>query len=497
MEYLRQLGDLVIDHRMRRIMEALLRSAEEIYQQRGLPFRPRWTSTFLLLDENGPLGVTEIAERIGLTHPGVIAITEEMAAAGIVANVADAADKRRRLIGLTPLANNLKPKLSAIWRELARAQRKRFRAANCDIVAVLNQVEDGLAAKSLASEVLARIGKRAVNARAMIMIPVLLATFAPCMSAQQAEPARTNVVGAISKSLSDGYIYEQTGRIMADSLASALSAGRFQRLDDRVFADSVTAILRRISNDRHLSVGYTGASAANTEREANPPGGMVRRRVPQAQPGSAFTPSDYGIERAEILPGNIAYMDIRSFGTAPEVMQYVDSVMAGFADVRALVIDLRNNRGGAPQLVQLISTYLFDRPTHLVTTMMRGMPQPSERWTLDSVQGKRMPMTPVYILTSRSTFSAGESFTFGLKITSRATIIGERTGGGGHFGESLDLPDGFRMFLPRGRTYDPRTNQGWEAEGIEPDVEVPAEQALDELLRRLAMHKLEQSSQSH
>jgi C-terminal processing protease CtpA/Prc len=35
------------------------------------------------------------------------------------------------------------------------------------------------------------------------------------------------------------------------------------------------------------------------------------------------------------------------------------------------------------------------------------------------------------------------------------------------------------MFLPSGRTYDPETDKGWEAEGIAPDIEVPYSQALE------------------
>jgi hypothetical protein len=38
--------------------------------------------------------------------------------------------------------------------------------------------------------------------------------------------------------------------------------------------------------------------------------------------------------------------------------------------------------------------------------------------------------------------------------------------------------------VPVGRTYDPATNLGWEGTGVSPDVAVPAEQALDEALRR-------------
>ncbi len=38
------------------------------------------------------------------------------------------------------------------------------------------------------------------------------------------------------------------------------------------------------------------------------------------------------------------------------------------------------------------------------------------------------------------------------------------------------------MFLPRGRTYNPANNEGWEAEGLKPDAEVPHEKALDTAL---------------
>jgi C-terminal processing protease CtpA/Prc len=133
-------------------------------------------------------------------------------------------------------------------------------------------------------------------------------------------------------------------------------------------------------------------------------------------------------------------------------------------------------------MVRLLSTYLFDRPTHLVSSFMRGMSEPSERWTLPQVLGPRLASVPVFVLTSSLTISAAESFVFGLKAHDRVTIIGEPTAGGGHFGGVVSLPGGFSMFLPRGRTYDPRTNEGWEATGIQPDVRVPYERALETAL---------------
>ncbi|HEX5726299.1 MAG TPA: MarR family transcriptional regulator, partial [Longimicrobiaceae bacterium] len=158
MDYVRELGALVLDHRFRRMTEALLGAQEELYAAEGLSFRPRWTSTFRLLHEQGPLAIMEVAERLRLTHPAVIAIAGDMISAGLVADVRDRADGRRRLVTLTPEGRSLAPRLYELQDALAAAQRERFAAAGCDIVPVLDRVDDGLAERSLAAEVRARLG---------------------------------------------------------------------------------------------------------------------------------------------------------------------------------------------------------------------------------------------------------------------------------------------------------------------------------------------------
>jgi len=138
-EFLRQLGPLVLDHRFRRMVETLVQTAEDIYERLGIPFRARWASTYLLLETDAPIGITAIADRIGLTHPAAIGLTNDMMAAGLVEEVADAADQRRRMLRLSAAGRRLGPRLHAIWDALAAAQRARFKTAGCDIVAVLNK----------------------------------------------------------------------------------------------------------------------------------------------------------------------------------------------------------------------------------------------------------------------------------------------------------------------------------------------------------------------
>jgi DNA-binding MarR family transcriptional regulator len=114
-DYVAELGMLVADHRLRRIVDQLLAAQAEVYAQEQIAFEPRWTSTFLLLEREGSLPVTAIASRLRLTHPGVIKLTNAMIEADLVADTRDAKDDRRRLLRLTPRARRLSPRLHRIW----------------------------------------------------------------------------------------------------------------------------------------------------------------------------------------------------------------------------------------------------------------------------------------------------------------------------------------------------------------------------------------------
>ena len=65
------------------------------------------------------------------------------------------------------------------------------------------------------------------------------------------------------------------------------------------------------------------------------------------------------------------------------------------------------------------------------------------------------------------------------------TLVGETTAGAGHLADFRALPGGFALQLSTGRTYDPITGEGWEATGVEPDVEVESRLALERALEHL------------
>ena len=184
-----------------------------------------------------------------------------------------------------------------------------------------------------------------------------------------------------------------------------------------------------------------------------------------------------------VLKDNVGFIQIPHFSDRGDgYLARFDTAMRELASTDAMILDLRDNCGGGAREVRHVSTYFFPKDTHLASTENRGRPV-QERWTLDNVPGPRFLDKPLYILVNSGTFSAGESFTFGMSaVTGRAQVVGKRTGGGGHFGGWRRATEEFSLWVPVGRTFNPHTGIGWEAEGIAPDIESTSEGALEAAL---------------
>ena len=134
----------------------------------------------------------------------------------------------------------------------------------------------------------------------------------------------------------------------------------------------------------------------------------------------------------------------------------------------------------------LIAAYLFDHPEY----MYNPRENTTERsWTLSPVPGNRLADKPAYVLTSARTFSGAEHFSYDLKMLKRATLVGETTGGGAHSGVFHRIDANFGMGIPEARPINPFSKADWAEIGVEPDVKVKAEDAL-ETAQKLAEQRL-------
>ncbi|WP_226086761.1 S41 family peptidase [Mesobacillus sp. S13] len=226
--------------------------------------------------------------------------------------------------------------------------------------------------------------------------------------------------------------------------------------------------IQSINGDNHLHIWLQGEGNDESEEMME-----EYKRVAEK--------NNFGFHKVERLAGNIGYIDLRVFYdmvTVPEASETAISAMNFVAHSDALIIDLRKNIGGSAFMVALIASYLLKEPTHIESFYNRSDDKTSQVWTQPYVPGKLFLEKPVFILTSMKTFSAGELFAYALKHLGRATIIGESTGGGAQPGNYHQVTPKLRLFIPSGRSISPFTGDNWEGQGVLPDYETTAEEAL-------------------
>ena len=301
----------------------------------------------------------------------------------------------------------------------------------------------------------------------------------PVAGAQEAKPLTTETrkaaVARIGSLLIDNYVFEDVAKQCAAHLGRKLADGAFDSLEDvSAFAEALTRELQSVSHDKHMRV-RPSAPRPSGSRTSNPVlDGILARQ--------AAAKRNFGVARAEILPGNVGILDIRGFPATETSRPTVAAALKVLENVDALVVDLRNNGGGNPDLIRYYCSHFFPPKTHLNSLYWRQGDRTEEFWTLESVEGKRRPDLPIFILISGRTFSGGEEFAYNFKTRKRATLIGETTGGGANPGGMYAVNEALAIFVPTGRAINPVTKTNWEGVGVEPDVPTKADDALERAL---------------
>jgi retinol-binding protein 3 len=286
--------------------------------------------------------------------------------------------------------------------------------------------------------------------------------------------AKTQVIDAVLKELNDRYVFPEVAKQMETNIRQRIANKEYDAITSaEEFAKKLTADLQSVSKDKHLRVRYSAQTIPVRKPDAEP---SAEQR---AEFENNMKRINFAFEKVERLPGNIGYIKFNNF-LAPELgAETVAAAMNFVANTDALIFDLRENGGGDPEMVALISSYLFgDKPVHLNSLYWREGNKTEDFFTKPTVLGKKYGDKDVYILTANRTFSAAEEFSNNLKVLKRATIVGETTGGGANPGGMFRVGDHFGVFVPTGRAVNPITKTNWEGTGVEPDVKVSKELAL-------------------
>ncbi|HEV2817763.1 MAG TPA: winged helix DNA-binding protein [Allosphingosinicella sp.] len=158
-DFVRSLGLPFMAHRLRRLSELILEGSSAVLREAGLEGPARAGSTLLLLRENGPTGITEIAFRLRLSHPLIIKLTAALAAAGLVSDESDPADSRRRLIALTDKGAAEAARIERVSTALGRTFAAMFEETGTDLYAALERFEAAAEARPIAARLQAELQK--------------------------------------------------------------------------------------------------------------------------------------------------------------------------------------------------------------------------------------------------------------------------------------------------------------------------------------------------
>lgn len=293
-------------------------------------------------------------------------------------------------------------------------------------------------------------------------------------AAAQTTPPPRETVQAVAARIRDLYFDPAAGDRIADGLETEAASGAFDGLTDG--RDLAAALSQRLRpQDAHFNVVYDPTAPSGP-----PPGGPRPMR-----PAGGVSPealSHYGFRKVEILPGNVGYIELRSFSNidfsdpADPARQAADSALEFVAGTDAVIFDLRDNGGGAPSMVGYLTSAFTpaEAPIYNIFHSREGV----ESEAPEIYRADPRLTVPVYVLISARTGSAGEAFPYTLQAAKRATIVGEASGGAANPGGMVPAGGGFAVFVSRGSPKNAITGGNWEGVGVQPDVAVPWNEAL-------------------
>ncbi len=318
-----------------------------------------------------------------------------------------------------------------------------------------------------------------MNSRNRLTLALLLGLVQAPAFAEQHPPVPVDagtqhaVVAELARQLQSNYVFPDVATKIAKSLRAKDAAGGYAKANTAdTFAKALGDDLRSVGQDLHFQVNYEPEFGQHAQDSHAVPSHEDAERM--RKDVASF---GYGIDSVRRLPGNVGYMEVRGFPPAEFVGDAVTSAMKLLTGTDALILDLRRNGGGEPDGVAYLLSHFFAEgdSRHLNDIYSRTENTTRQYWTNPAVTVRYTK--PIYVLTSKRTFSGGEEAAYDLQTQKRATLVGEVTGGGANPGEGYSLTHGFAAFIPNGRSINPVTKTNWEHVGVKPDVGVPAADA--------------------
>lgn len=288
------------------------------------------------------------------------------------------------------------------------------------------------------------------------------------------------------KIIDQKYCYLETKQINWDSIRAVYNNRlASDTLSEMAFFDAMSEMLNELK-DGHVNLYSSFDVSSYDAWYANfPPNfdsrivkgdrylGKNYRSINGLRYQKISTVSDYGY----MYDFGYIYYSSFSDGFSESNMRYIFDY---FKDCKGLIIDVRNNGGGSAELSETLASYFFKRDTVSIYMQHKTGPghnQFSAKVAVPTEASIGLQWEkPVVVMANRMSYSATNMFVCRMKDAPLATIIGDKTGGGGGLPMSDELPNGWMVRFSASPMTDASGNS--IEFGVEPDIRVDMDTTL-------------------
>ncbi len=172
----------------------------------------------------------------------------------------------------------------------------------------------------------------------------------------------------------------------------------------------------------------------------------------------------------------IGYVAIGSLVGPPKAFHAAARQIESLFDSRAMIIDLRMNKGGSEDNAAIIAGLFTAEPTQYAQSVRRNGPDPTDfgkpAWRSFAPSSESPFSMPVVCLIGPGCISSGEGMAMMMKALPHVTLIGLPTRGASGNPMPVSLPNGVKVFYSRWVSMLP-DGQTIEGTGIAPDQNIP------------------------
>jgi C-terminal processing protease CtpA/Prc len=185
------------------------------------------------------------------------------------------------------------------------------------------------------------------------------------------------------------------------------------------------------------------------------------------------------------LPNNLGYLKIHNFADTDEFRPKYDTIYTKILDTDGLIIDVRNNFGGATQVTLYvlrhfaetgIKTVNWKSPKNVGAYRAWGQDElwhEEEGHEINPFDDRCIYEKPVNVIADESSFSGAEDFCLGFTTIKRGRLIGRKTAGSTGSPIMFNLPGGALALVCAKKDLFPDGRE-FVGYGIKPDIEVEA-----------------------